>query len=82
MTNTAFRLFYRSGRMEVVWHEEGKALLRRVDFGDSDPLVRQRQAGGLAQALAIARGGEARVQCVRCVHEDDAFCDWALSWEG
>lgn len=76
-----FRLFYRSGRMEVVWHDEGRALLRLVDFGPSDPLFCSRQTGGLGRALALARGGEPRVDHVRCVHEGDAFCEWALSWE-
>ena len=76
-----FRLFYRAGRMEVVWHGEGRALLRLVDFGDSDPLFCRRQTGGLRQALGLARGGEPRVRHVRCVHEGDAFCEWALSWE-
>ncbi|TVP58472.1 MAG: hypothetical protein EA351_03600 [Gemmatimonadales bacterium] len=77
-----FRLFYRSGRMEVVWHDEGKALLRLVDFGDSDPLFCRRQTGGLARALILARGGEPSVRHVRCVHEGDAFCEWSLGWEG
>lgn len=76
-----FRLFYRSGRMEVVWHDDGKALLRLVDFGESDPLFCRRQTGGLARALMLARGGEPRVRHVRCVHEGDAFCEWALGWE-
>ena len=76
-----FRLFYRTGRMEVVWHGEGRALLRLVDFGASDPLFCRRQTGGLRQALSLARGGEPRVRHVRCVHEGDAFCEWALSWE-
>ncbi len=76
-----FRLFYRSGRMEVVWAEAGSALLRLVDFGPSDPLFCRRQTGGLRRALGLARGGEPRVRHVRCVHEGDAFCEWALSWE-
>ena len=76
-----FRLFYRSGRMEVVWHDEGRALLRLVDFGDSDPLFCRRQTGGLERALVLARGGEPKVRHVRCVHEGDAFCEWALGWE-
>lgn len=76
-----FRLFYRGGRMEVVWHDEGRALLRLVDFGPSDPLFCRRQTGGLGRALALARGGEPQVEHVRCVHEGDAFCEWALSWE-
>lgn len=76
-----FRLFYRSGRMEVVWHEEGGALLRLVDFGASDPLFCRRQTGGLGKALALARGGEPVVRHVRCVHEGDAFCEWALGWD-
>lgn len=76
-----FRLFYKSGRMEVVWHEEGRALLRLVDFGPSDSLFCRRQTGGLAKALALAHGGEPRVEHVRCVHEGDAFCEWALGWD-
>jgi len=76
-----FRLFYRSGEMEVVWHEEGSALLRLVDFGTSDPLFCQRQTGGLRRALELARGGEPQVRHVRCVHDGDAFCEWALRWE-
>ncbi len=76
-----FRLFYRAGRMQVVRAEEGSALLRLVDFGPSDPLFCRRQTGGLRRALGLARGGEPRVRHVRCVHEGDAFCEWALSWE-
>ncbi|CAN5776979.1 hypothetical protein BH23GEM11_BH23GEM11_18170 [soil metagenome] len=77
-----FRLFYRSGRMEVVSHDAGTALLRLVDFGPSDPLFCRRQTGGLRRALGMARGGEPRVRHVRCVHEGDAFCEWALGWDG
>ncbi|TVP45231.1 MAG: hypothetical protein EA350_09805 [Gemmatimonadales bacterium] len=77
-----FRLFYRSGRMEVVSHDTGSALLRLVDFGPSDPLFCRRQTGGLRRALVLARGGEPRVRHVRCVHEGDAFCEWALGWDG
>ncbi len=76
-----FRLFYRSGSMEVVRHDPGEALLRLVDFGPADPLFCQRQTGGLRRALALARGGEPRVRHVRCIHEGDAFCEWALRWD-
>ena len=76
-----FRLFYRSGRMEVVSHDAGSALLRLVDFGASDPLFCRRQTGGLQRALVLARGGEPRVRHVRCVHEGDAFCEWGLAWD-
>lgn len=75
-----FRLYYRCGRMEVVRHGEGEAVLRLVDFGPSDPLFCARQTGGLQRALALAQGGEPRVRHVRCVHEDDAFCEWRLKW--
>ena len=75
-----FRLYYRCGRMEVVRHRDGEAVLRLVEFGPSDPLFCARQTGGLQQALALAHGGEPRVRHVRCVHEGDAFCEWRLRW--
>ncbi|TVR65301.1 MAG: hypothetical protein EA422_04495 [Gemmatimonadales bacterium] len=75
-----FRLYYRCGRMEVVRHGEGEAVLRLVDFGPSDPLFCARQTGGLQRALALAQGGEPQVRHVRCAHEGDAFCEWRLRW--
>lgn len=75
-----FRLFYRAGRMEIVRNDEGRAVLRLVDFGPSTPLFCRRQTGGLRRALELAHGGEPNVRHVRCEHDDDAFCEWELIW--
>jgi hypothetical protein len=75
-----FRLFYRAGRMEIVRNEEGRAVLRLVDFGPSTPLFCARQTGGLRRTLELAQGGAPEVRHVRCEHEGDAFCEWELLW--
>lgn len=75
-----FRLFYRSGRMEIVQNEEGRAVLRLVDFGPSTPLFCARQTGGLQRTLELAQGGAPSVRHVRCEHEGDAFCEWEMVW--
>lgn len=76
-----FRLFYHSGGMEVVEREEGRAVLRLLDFDEEvDVLFCRRQTGGLRRALELAGGDDARAQHVRCVSEGDAFCEWELTW--
>jgi hypothetical protein len=75
-----FQLFYRAGRMEIVRNEEGRAVLRLVDFGPSTPLFCARQTGGLRRTLELAQGGAPGVRHVRCEHEGDAFCEWELIW--
>lgn len=75
-----FRLFYRSGQMEVVERGEGFAVLRLVDFEPVDRLFCRRQTGGLRRVLELASGGEPSARHVRCVLEGDAFCEWELKW--
>ncbi len=75
-----FRLFYRSGQMEVVETEEGYAVLRLVDFEPLDRLFCRRQTGGLRRVLDLAGGGEPVVRHVRCALDGDAFCEWELRW--
>lgn len=75
-----FRLFYRSGQMEVVETGEDFAVLRLVEFEPVDRLFCRRQTGGLRRVLELAGGGNPSVRHVRCVLEGDAFCEWALKW--
>lgn len=75
-----FRLFYHSGEMQVVEREEGRAVLRLLDFEDVHPLFCRRQTGGLSRAVELAGGAGSRARHVRCVSEGDAFCEWELSW--
>lgn len=76
-----FRLFYHSGDMEVVERQEGRAVLRLLDFDDDvDVLFCRRQTGGLRRALELAGGSQALARHVRCVTEGDAFCEWELTW--
>jgi hypothetical protein len=75
-----FRLFYRSGEMDVIEREEGRAVLRLHEFSDADPLFCRRQTGGLHRALELAGGRDAVVRHVRCACDDDAFCEWELTW--
>lgn len=78
-----FRLFYHSGGMEVVEREDGRAVLRLLDFEpDPDALFCRRQTGGLRRALELAGGGDAKARHVRCVTDGDAFCEWELTWTG
>lgn len=76
-----FRLFYHPGDMEVVEDEPGRAVLRLVGFDALTPLFCRRLTGGLRQAITLAGGGEPRVRHVRCVLEEDAFCEWELAWQ-
>ena len=75
-----FRLYYAPGDMTVVEVEPGRAILRLVGFGNTDPLFCRRQTGGLGRALEIAGGHSAAVRHVRCAIEGDAFCEWELRW--
>lgn len=75
-----FQLFYAPGDMQVVEDDETRAVLRLSGFDSQDPLFCRRQTGGLQQALHLAGGESPRVKHVRCVHADDAFCEWELSW--
>ncbi len=75
-----FRLFYRSGQMEVVQRGDGFAVLRLVDFEPVDHLFCRRQTGGLRRVLELAGGGKPSARHVRCVLDGDAFCEWELKW--
>jgi hypothetical protein len=75
-----FRLFYHSGDMEVVEGSEGRAVLRLLDFDEVDPLFCRRQTGGLRRAVELAGGEHVTAKHVRCVLEEDAFCEWELAW--
>ncbi len=75
-----FRLFYRSGEMEVVERGEDFAVLRLVDLPLVDPLFCRRQTGGLRRVLELAGGASPTVEHVRCCIERDAFCEWELRW--
>ena len=76
-----FRLFYHGGDMEVVQREPGRAILRLVGFDQPDRLFCRRQTGGLQRALELAGGEKPAARHVRCVLEDDAFCEWELLWK-
>ena len=75
-----FKLFYHPGNMEVVAEEEERAVLRLVGFPAAEPLFCRRQTGGLERAVELAGGVTPRVRHVRCVVEEDAFCEWVLDW--
>ncbi|MFN8668975.1 MAG: hypothetical protein U0164_17470 [Gemmatimonadaceae bacterium] len=75
-----FQLFYAPGNMQVVEDDETRAVLRLSGFDSQDTLFCRRQTGGLQQALQLAGGESPRVKHVRCVHADDAFCEWELTW--
>jgi hypothetical protein len=75
-----FQLYYAPGNMHVVEEEGARAVLRLAGFDSQDALFCRRQTGGLRQALVQAGGEAPRVKHVRCVHQDDAFCEWELSW--
>ena len=75
-----FQLFYSPGDMQVVEDEGAHAVLRLSGFDSEDVLFCRRQTGGLRRALSLAGGDAPQVKHVRCVHEDDAFCEWEMSW--
>lgn len=75
-----FQLYYSPGNMHVVEEEGARAVLRLAGFDSRDALFCRRQTGGLRQALLQAGGEAPRVKHVRCVHQDDAFCEWELAW--
>jgi hypothetical protein len=75
-----FRLYYHPGDMQVVEHEETRAVLRLLGFDHGTNLFCRRQTGGLQRALALAGGGAPVVRHVRCVIEGDAFCEWEMRW--
>lgn len=75
-----FRLYYHSGDMHIIEQEQGRAVLRLVDFEESDRLFCARQTGGLRAAIEMAGGGSVAVRHVRCAVDGDAFCEWEITW--
>lgn len=75
-----FRLYYQPGNIAVVEEEPCRAVLRLLGFEPGDPLFCRRQTGGLQRAVELAGGASPRVTHVRCTFEQDAFCEWELSW--
>lgn len=76
-----FQLYYSPGDMRVVEEEPTRAVLRLSGFESEDVLFCRRQTGGLRQALLQAGGESPRVKHVRCVHAEDTFCEWELTWK-
>lgn len=75
-----FRLYYSPGNLEPVELEAGRAVLRLVGFDPRGPLFCRRQNGGLKVAMRLAGGHDVRVRHVRCVFEQDAYCEWEVRW--
>lgn len=75
-----FQLYYHPGDMQVVYETHIAAVLRLVGFDAGTPLFCSRQSGGLRGAIRLAGGSKPRVRHVRCVFNDDAFCEWELTW--
>ncbi len=75
-----FKLYYHPGDMEVVEHEQGRAVLRLVGFEARTPLFCRRQTGGLTKAIELAGGEHPATRHVRCELEGDAYCEWELTW--
>lgn len=75
-----FRLYYHSGDMHIIEQEDGRAVLRLVDFDEPDALFCERQTGGLRAAIEMAGGHDAKVRHVRCAVDGDAFCEWEATW--
>jgi hypothetical protein len=76
-----FQLYYRPGDMTVVFEEPGHAVLRLVGFDAGTSVFCRRQTGGLRCAITLAGGAEPSTRHVRCVLDDDAFCEWELRWK-
>lgn len=76
-----FQLYYQPGDMDVVEDVPGRVVLRLVGFDAVTTIFCRRQTGGLRKAVTLAGGEGARVRHVRCCIEEDAFCEWELSWQ-
>ena len=75
-----FRLYYAPGDIVPVEAEPGRAVVRLIGFDALGTLFCRRQSGGLVRAAELAGGRQVRVRHVRCVHEEDAFCEWEIRW--